>query len=225
VKIISLLGSPHGLKGNTAQLLQVVLQGAEALDAQNETIILKGNTVKPCRGCDACHKKGTCRQKDDFESIKQKIIAADGLILASPNYIFSVSAQLKAFMDRCCGVIHCLGFEGKYGAAVVTSGGGDEASIAEYMNHFLMTTGILPVGSVWATMGTLTGDGFPLEIIERSISLGEKLVNSWKNKERPADRTKAMDAFYNRMKTLIQYRKEEWPYEYDYWGKHHELDG
>jgi multimeric flavodoxin WrbA len=223
LKIISLLGSPHGLKGNTARLLQVVLQGAEALGAQNETIILKGNTVRPCQGCDACHKKGSCRQKDDFESIKQKIFAADGLILASPNYIFSVSAQLKAFMDRCCGVIHCLGFEGKYGAAVVTSGGGDEAPIAEYMNHFLMTTGIMPVGSVWATMGTLTGDDFPHEIRERSISLGENLVSAWKNKARPADTVKAMDAFHNRMKTLIQYRKEEWPYEYDYWVNHHDL--
>jgi len=223
LKIISLVGSPHGLRGNTAGLLRVVLKGAEALGAQNETIVLKGDSVRPCRGCDTCHKKGRCVQKDDFESIKQKIHAADGLILASPNYIFSVSAQLKAFMDRCCGVIHCLAFEGKYGAAVVTSGGGDEAPVAEYMNHFLMTTGIMPVGAVWATMGTLTGDDFPRDIRERALSLGERLVNAWKNKERPADTAKAMDAFHDRMKTLIQYRKEEWPYEYDYWVKHHWL--
>jgi len=223
LKIISLVGSPHGLRGNTAGLLRVVLKGAEALGAQDETIVLKGDSVRPCRGCDTCHKKGRCVQKDDFESIKQKIHAADGLILASPNYIFSVSAQLKAFMDRCCGVIHCLAFEGKYGAAVVTSGGGDEAPVAEYMNHFLMTTGIMPVGAVWATMGTLTGDDFPRDIRERALSLGERLVNAWKNKERPADTAKAMDAFHNRMKTLIQYRKEEWPYEYDYWVKHHWL--
>jgi multimeric flavodoxin WrbA len=223
LKIISLVGSPHGLRGNTAGLLRVVLKGAEALGAQNETIVLKGDSVRPCRGCDTCHKKGRCVQKDDFESIKQKIHAADGLILASPNYIFSVSAQLKAFMDRCCGVIHCLAFEGKYGAAVVTSGGGDEAPVAEYMNHFLMTTGIMPVGAVWATMGTLTGDDFPRDIRERALSLGERLVNAWKNKERPADTAKAMDAFHNRMKTLIQYRKEAWPYEYDYWVKHHWL--
>jgi len=223
LKIISLVGSPHGLRGNTAGLLRAVLKGAEALGAQNETIVLKGDSVRPCRGCDTCHKKGRCVQKDDFESIKQKIHAADGLILASPNYIFSVSAQLKAFMDRCCGVIHCLAFEGKYGAAVVTSGGGDEAPVAEYMNHFLMTTGIMPVGAVWATMGTLTGDDFPRDIRERALSLGERLVNAWKNKERPADTAKAMDAFHNRMKTLIQYRKEAWPYEYDYWVKHHWL--
>jgi hypothetical protein len=58
-------------------------------------------------------------------------------------------------MDRCCGVINCLEFEGKYGASIVTSGGGDEKPIADYMNHFLITTGIHPVGSVRATMGSL----------------------------------------------------------------------
>jgi len=223
MKIISLLGSPHGLKGNTARLLQIVLEGAEASGAQNETIILKGNTVRPCKGCDACHKKGTCEQKDEFEGIKQKIIRADGLILASPNYIFSVSAQMKAFMDRCCGVVHCLGFDGKYGAAVVTSGGGDETSIAEYMNHFLMITGIMPIGSVWATMGALTDDRFPDEIRERAFALGEKLVKAWQYKERPTDRVDTMQAFHDRMKALIQYRKEEWPYEYEYWVKHRQL--
>ncbi|MEJ2589506.1 MAG: hypothetical protein P8165_18365 [Deltaproteobacteria bacterium] len=50
MKIISLVGSPHGLRGNTAGLLRVVLKGAEALGAQNETIVLKGDSVRPCRG-------------------------------------------------------------------------------------------------------------------------------------------------------------------------------
>ena len=123
MKIISLLASPHGLKGNTAKLLRYVLDGAEAEGAKTEVIVLKGDTVLPCRGCDVCHKTGYCVQKDGFESVKKKIIEADGLVLASPNYIFSVSAQLKAFMDRCCGAIYCMHFWGKYGASVVTSGG------------------------------------------------------------------------------------------------------
>lgn len=50
--------------------------------------------------------------------------------------------QVKAFMDRCSSIIHCLGFQGRYGDSVVTSGGGDEGPIAEYMNPLLMITGI-----------------------------------------------------------------------------------
>jgi len=61
----------------------------------------------------------------------------------------------QPFLDRCCGVIHCLGFDGKYGASVVASGGGDEPPIAEYMIHFQITTGVVPVGAVWATMGAI----------------------------------------------------------------------
>jgi multimeric flavodoxin WrbA len=221
MKIVSILGSPHGFKGSTSKLLDIVLKGAEAQRGQNETIVLKGDSVLPCLGCDACHKKGICTQKDDFESIKNKIADADALVLASPNYIFSVSAQLKAFMDRCCGIIHCLGFKGKYGASVVTSGGGDEEPIAHYMNHFLMTTGIIPVGAVWATMGALYGNEFPVEIKNKAKELGKEIVTSWEKRKLPKDEEMKMNAFYQRMKSLISYRKEEWPYEYNYWKTHH----
>jgi multimeric flavodoxin WrbA len=224
MKLISLLGSPHGLKGNTARLLELVVKGAESLGAENETLVLKGDSVLPCMGCDHCHRQGTCVQKDAFESIKHKVNSADGLVLASPNYIFSVSAQLKAFMDRCCGVIHCLGFEGRYGASVVTSGGGDEPPIADYMNHFLMTTGIVPVGAVWATMGAMgEKERFSREIEEKAIALGKKIVTAWQAKEMPPGVAEAQLRFSERMQTLMRYRKDRWPYEYAYWVAHRKL--
>jgi len=223
LKIISLVGSPHGAKGNTARLLNTVLEAAQSQGADMEIIYLPGDTVLPCKACDLCHKKGSCPQKDGFESIKEKIMEADGLILASPNYIFSVSAQMKAFMDRCSGVVHCLAFEGKYGASVVTSGGGDEEPIAEYMNHFLIITGIRPVGSVWATMGRLTGTNFPSEITENAVALGEELVQSWQNKTTFPEVEEKIDAFKERMRALMLYRKKDWPYEYHYWQKHRGL--
>lgn len=220
---MSLVGSPRGAKGNTARLLKIVLSGAENEGARTETIFLPGNTVLPCKACDACHKKGKCAQKDEFESIKHKILRADGLVLASPNYIYSVSAQMKAFMDRCCGVIHCMAFEGRYGASVVTSGGGDEEPIVQYMNHFMMTTGIRPVGSVWATMGSIAGDTFPDRINRQAMALGKRLVRSWKEKVILPEVEDQMSAFKERMRSLMIYRKKEWPYEYEYWKKHRGL--
>jgi multimeric flavodoxin WrbA len=223
MKIISIVGSPRGKKGNTARLLNEVIKGAENTGAQNETIFLRGDSVLPCLGCDKCHVKGKCFQKDKFEIIKNKILAADSLILASPNYIFSVSAQMKSFIDRCCGVIHCMGFEGKYGASIVTSGGGDEEPIADYMNYFLITTGIHPVGSVWATMGNLTDDIFTPDICQKAFELGERLVKSWEYKKRYKSVEKKMAAFRQRMQYLMEYRKEEWPYEYSYWKKYRSM--
>ena len=220
MKIIALVGSPHGTRGNTAKLTRIVLEGAEREGAQTETIYLTGNTVLPCLGCDHCHKKGRCAQKDSFEEIQQRIKEADGVVLGSPNYIFSVSAQMKAFMDRCGCAIHCLGFHGKYGASIVTSGGGDEEPIAEYLNHFLMITGIQSVGSVWATMGLIFGDDFPEELTNRSLALGRRLVQAWKNRESFPEIQEKMAAFKERMRQLMEYRREEWPYEYEYWKVH-----
>jgi multimeric flavodoxin WrbA len=68
LKIISPVGSPHGLKGNTARLLSHVLEGAKAEGAKTETMVLAGTNVLPCLACDTCHRKGRCPQKDEFES-------------------------------------------------------------------------------------------------------------------------------------------------------------
>jgi multimeric flavodoxin WrbA len=219
MKIIALVGSPHGARGNTAKLTRIVLHGAEQAGAHAETIYLPGKTVLPCLGCDYCHKKGGCAQKDAFVEIQQKVLEADGLVLGSPNYIFSVSAQMKAFMDRCGSMVHCLGFHGKYGASVVTSGGGEEVPIADYLNHFLMLTGIQSVGSVWASMGLIFGDNFPEDISSRALELGKRLLRAWKNQETFPEIQAKMAAFKERMHQLLLYRQQEWPFEYEYWKK------
>lgn len=219
MKIIGLVGSPQGAGGNTARLTRIVLTGAEREGARPEVIYLPGTTVLPCLGCDYCHKKGRCARKDAFPEIQQKVLEADGLVLGSPNYIFSVSAQMKAFMDRCSSMVHCLGFHGRYGASVVTSGGGDEEAIADYLNHFLMITGIQSVGSVWATMGLILGEGFPEDISSRALGLGKRLVQAWRSQETFPEIQEKMAAFKERMRRLMQYRRKEWPYEYQYWQK------
>jgi multimeric flavodoxin WrbA len=224
MKIICLVASPRGARGNTARLAGLVLEGAESQGAKVEIVYLPGRTVLPCKGCDTCHRKGGCPQRDDFESIKGKILASDGLVLASPNYISSVSAQMKAFMDRCCGIIHCMAFEGKYGASVVTSGGGgDEEPIADYLTRFLITTGIRPVGSVWAAMGVTHGEDIHPDIKSKALELGKKLVQSRQTNAASPEIEKKMKEFQDRMRSLILYRKEEWPYEYGYWEKYRRL--
>lgn len=218
MKILSIIGTPHGEKGNTGTLLGEVLKGAESQGAKCETIILRGDSIKPCLGCDQCHKKGRCPQNDEFESIKEKMLEADGIILATPNYIFHVSGQLKMFIDRCSSLIHCMALEGKYGASVVTSGGGDEEPIVQYLHHFLMIMGVIPVDAVWATMGT-TGwnKQLPEKCREQALELGKTLVRAWEEKKRFIMVEKIQESHRERMLELVNYYKEEWPYEYKYW--------
>ena len=91
------------------------------------------------------------------------------------------------------------------------------------MNHFLISTGIVPVGSVWATMGLITGDEFPEDIMKNAFDLGCRLVEAWKTKTvNPEVKTK-MDDFHQRMRSLRTWLKAEWPFEYNYWVTHHDL--
>ena len=40
------------------------------------------------------------RNRDDFQAVRDAILAADGIMLASPIFFYSVSAQVKILMDR-----------------------------------------------------------------------------------------------------------------------------
>lgn len=223
MKITALVGSPRGMKGATGRLMEIVLEGARNQGASVDVFAIKGQEVKPCRACDICHKEGVCPQKDSFAAIKESMDKADGIVLASPNYIFHVTAQLKVFLDRCGSTLHLQEFEGKYGAAVVTSGGGDEEPIADYIQHFLAISGAVPVGAIWATMGQITDYDFPPEIRKKAFALGEKLVTAFKNKETNPRYAEVTRTFNERMRSLMLYRREEWPYEYDYWKKQRDL--
>lgn len=220
MKIVSILGSPHRERGNTGKLLGEVVKGAESMGANCEIIALRRNAVNPCLGCDRCHKEGRCPQNDEFESIKEKMCAADGIILATPNYIFHVSAQLKMFIDRCSSLIHCMALEGKYGASVVTSGGGDESPIAAYLGYVLTVMGATPVDAVWATMGAMgTDKQLPEKCRDQAFNLGKTLVKAWEEKWRLVAVEKVQEKHRERMRELMDYYREEWPYEYEYWEK------
>ena len=104
--------------------------------------------------------------------------------------------------------------------SAVTSRGGDEVPIAEYMNHFLMVTGIRPLGAVWATMGAINAAALPDDICNSALELGENFVLSWKEKTVFSENEKTISEFKERMRSLMLLRKNQWPHEYQYWKQH-----
>lgn len=101
-KILVLLGSPRR-KGNSAILAEKIAAGAKAAGAAVETLYLHGLSITPCKACMACQKPGSkgCSIDDDMQPIYRKMLEADAWVLASPVYWFTMSAQLKLWMDRC----------------------------------------------------------------------------------------------------------------------------
>jgi multimeric flavodoxin WrbA len=87
-------------KGNTAQLIDHFRRGAEEVGHSVEVISLLRNEVKGCLGCNACRYGKPCVQKDSFNDLVPKIKEADLLVFASPLYFWTISAKLKAFIER-----------------------------------------------------------------------------------------------------------------------------
>lgn len=100
VRVLGISGSPHR-RGNTEQLLDRFLEGAADAGGETEKIILSTLDYHSCRGCNACHKTGVCIMEDDLIPIlTKKVPEADIVALASPIYSMSVTAEMKAFIDR-----------------------------------------------------------------------------------------------------------------------------
>ena len=98
-KVVAIFGSPRR-KGNTATLLREAIRGASESGAVVEEVVLRDQKISPCLEIYGCKEAGECAIKDDFQKVRDLILEAQGLILASPIFFYSVSAQTKILMDR-----------------------------------------------------------------------------------------------------------------------------
>lgn len=218
MKILGLLGSPH-LQGNTSLLLDAALAGAAAAGAEVERVNLAELTLEFCVACGRCYSVGACFQDDDAEGVKEKMASADGLILASPNYINSVTAQLKTLMDRCSLQIHCQMYQGKYGAALATAGGSGEEEVAAYANHFLRICGAQTVGTVTARAAGVAALQDQEAALARAEALGRDLVAAIAEQRVYPEQQAENALFAARMKELVQRMAQHAPFQYEYWEK------
>ena len=100
--ILILKGSPRQ-HGNSATLAERAAAGAHTAGAQVESIYLHDLDIRACDACDECRDTNICIIKDDMNLLYPKLAAADAIILASPVYWFTFSAQLKLCIDRWYG--------------------------------------------------------------------------------------------------------------------------
>ncbi len=101
MKVIGIMGSPR-IGGNSDILLSQALAGAKEAGADVEKIILDRKHIAGCKDCKKCNKTGVCAIKDDMAEIQNKILDAYAIIHASPVYFWSMTAQMKAYLDRWC---------------------------------------------------------------------------------------------------------------------------
>jgi multimeric flavodoxin WrbA len=100
MKVLGIMGSPR-IKGNTDLLLDEALKGAQNQGAEVEKLTVSSLKIAPCREIYACLNDGNCVIKDDMSDIYPRISAADAVIVASPIFFYTVSAQIMALISRC----------------------------------------------------------------------------------------------------------------------------
>ncbi|MDO4272112.1 MAG: flavodoxin family protein [Eubacteriales bacterium] len=102
-KNVIILSSSPRKGGNSDILCDQFLKGAQETGHEAEKIFLKEKKIHYCTGCGLCMgNKGTCSQKDDMEEIAKKMTDADVIVMATPVYFYTMAAQMKTLIDRCC---------------------------------------------------------------------------------------------------------------------------
>lgn len=99
-RVLILSGSPRK-GGNSDSLCEQFAKGAQEAGHKVEKIWIQGKKIAPCLACYYCKDhNGECAIRDDMKEVLDKMMAADVLVLSSPVYFYSISAQLKSVIDR-----------------------------------------------------------------------------------------------------------------------------
>ena len=103
--IVILSGSPR-IAGNSEKLVTAFKEGAESSGNIVRIFRTAHMKINGCTGCEHCQQhKSECVLKDDMIEILDALREADVVVWASPVYYFSVTAQLKAAIDRMYSLI------------------------------------------------------------------------------------------------------------------------
>jgi multimeric flavodoxin WrbA len=154
IKVLAFNGSPRK-EGNTAILLNLVLDEIRQEGIATELIQLSGETISGCQACYKCRENLDRRcaiTKDNLNVYLSKMIEAQGILLGSPTYISDMTANLKALIERSTIVSRSNGdlFKRKVGAAVVSVRRAGSNHVLSSINYFfLINQMIIPGSSYW----------------------------------------------------------------------------
>ncbi len=99
MKATGFVGSPiRG--GNVDLLVDQVLAGAASQGAETRTVYLNDLALRPCQSCGIDNPTGVCRIDDDMRTVQRLLVESDLIVVGTPVYFDTVSAQTKLMIDR-----------------------------------------------------------------------------------------------------------------------------
>jgi multimeric flavodoxin WrbA len=179
-KVTAFVGTAR--KKHTFDAVREFLDDLEALGGvESELVTLSDYRIETCRGCKLCFEKGEefCPLKDDRDMLIEKITASDGVVFASPNYSFQVSAMMKVFLDRLGFLFHRPRFHGKTFTSIVVQGFYGGGKIVRYL--------------------TFVGRGLGFDVVKGSCSTALEPMTVKEQQKRGKALVKQSERFHKRL--------------------------
>jgi len=157
MKVVAFNGSARK-DGNTTILVNTVFGELKKEGIKTELVQLSGKKIRGCIACEKCfiNQDKRCALKGDvLNDCIEKMLEADGIILASPTYFTDVSTEMKALIDRAGFVAKANQdmFRRKVGAAVVAVRRAGAIHAFDTMNHFFFISQMIVPGSSYWNIG------------------------------------------------------------------------
>lgn len=183
MKILALSASPRR-HSNSAELVDELLAAAQQAGAETERVDLNPLNIRGCQGDLVCKWDGRCCQPDDMQAIYDKIDAADAVVFASPVYGFTVSAQLKAVLDRLFAYLNkdlsTRIAKTKKSALIVTQANDDEDLFLSYLSSVPKVLEMTGFGKTHLLLGAgLSAPGVAAQrpdLVQRAREIGRQLT-------------------------------------------------
>lgn len=191
MKILGICASPRK-NGNTDTLLEKVLAGAKARGAKTEKIVLSDLNIQPVseKEYENVTKEGLSVVRDDMNAVFLKIAECDALVVASPIFFGSISAQAKAMIDR----FQCVWLakktlnkevfqkekKGVFVAVEATTREDFFRNAKSIVRHFFATINVKYVGELFCPGVDAKGKvSEKPEVLQKAYELGVKLVGEF----------------------------------------------
>jgi len=212
MKILGVVGSKRK-KGNTFTLVQEAIRAVQKEGAETQLIFLGDYAIKDCTGCEGCKDTYKCIINDDMQKIYPLLLEVDGIILGSPTYFYNITADMKAFIDRCycfeifaendrsCWLSINEALGGKYAAVITVCEQQSEIDMGftpEAMSKPLEALGFRVVDTVKVLRLFKTGEALgDNNALEHSRKAGERLVRTIKLRKDVETKIKSLKNTYN----------------------------
>lgn len=111
MKKVLIIMSAGTKRGNTDRLTDAYIKGLVERGHSVTKVFLGSMRIEGCRGCGVCQRLAhQCAVRDGMQDIYPLFAECDTVVMSSPLYFWTITANLKAFIDR----LYAISVDDKY---------------------------------------------------------------------------------------------------------------